>query len=196
MTRTRSFARALRSAPHGTGGLLMVGTPQYEPWHLTAHLDDEARMAGVPELAPVLVRHQVPVGVPAHLAMDLRRLEEAGRGETVLVVAPESSGAPLLERVDDARRSGAVVLAMESGDTELRGLAHEALTVADGVERGSRSALLPDGMLIPDGAAFDTAQHLVSLAAGETPAAVGNRRGFRDRVARWLETISGPVEVA
>ncbi|MBM7790038.1 hypothetical protein [Tenggerimyces flavus] len=55
--RTRSFARALRFAGHDSGGLLLVGTPREEPWHLTAHLDDEARWSEIPELRPTLVRH-------------------------------------------------------------------------------------------------------------------------------------------
>ncbi|WP_067479397.1 hypothetical protein [Actinomadura hibisca] len=195
--RTRSFARTLRSAPHTTGGLLMVGTPVYEPWHLTAHLDDEARLAGVPELSPTLVRHEVPKGAPAHLAYDLRRLEEAGRGETVLVVAQGRAGEQVLERVNDARRCGAVVLAMENGDRELRSLAHEAITIADAPQAlWPRSALRPDGLVVPGEQAFETAQHLVSLAAGETSSLVGSRRGFRDRLARWLDTVSGPVEIA
>ena len=52
---------------------------------------------------------------PAHLAVGLGRLEAAGRGETLLVVAPEPPGAALLERVHDARRAGATVLALDGG---------------------------------------------------------------------------------
>ena len=194
--RTREFAGALRFAGHGDGGLLMVGTPAEEPWHLTAHLSDEARMAGVPELAPTLVRHQVPADARPHLAVDLSRLEAAGRHETVLVVAPGASGEQVLERVDDARRSGATILAMESGDRELRGLAHEVLTVAEGPSSPwPGAALRADGLIVPDGLAFETAQHLVSVAAGEVPVAVGGRRGFRDRLARLLDAVSGPVTV-
>ncbi|MGW3463119.1 hypothetical protein ACWDE9_27545, partial [Streptomyces olivaceoviridis] len=39
---TRRFAGVLRGSvvAHG-GGLLLVGTPEYEPWHLAAHLVDE-----------------------------------------------------------------------------------------------------------------------------------------------------------
>ncbi|MGH3328622.1 MAG: hypothetical protein ACRDPT_12640, partial [Streptomycetales bacterium] len=53
--RTREFARALRASTSGPGGLLLVGTPDDEPWHLAAHLDDEARYAAIPELVPTLV---------------------------------------------------------------------------------------------------------------------------------------------
>ncbi|MGW5121506.1 hypothetical protein ACWEQ8_39655, partial [Streptomyces noursei] len=62
---TRRFAGSLRTAvaPHG-GGLLLVGSAGYEPWHLAAHLDDEAAWSGLPELSPTLVRHRVPAGAP------------------------------------------------------------------------------------------------------------------------------------
>ena len=36
--RTREFAASLRRT--SAGGLLLVGTPTEEPWHLAAHLDD------------------------------------------------------------------------------------------------------------------------------------------------------------
>src|SRR5690606_31362122 len=65
--RTRELGLALR-ATRSPGGLLLLGTPAEEPWHLTAHLADEARLAGLPQLAPTLVRWSVPVGAPAHLS--------------------------------------------------------------------------------------------------------------------------------
>ena len=198
--RTRAFARALRGAGHSPGGLLLVGTPDDEPWHLTAHLGDEARYAEVPELSPVLVRHRVPEGAPPHLSVDLRRLEAARRGETLFVVAPGPAPEGLLSRVDDARHAGATVLAMESGDRELRAIAHEALTVTgeppehDG-GLWQPAVLAADGVIVPRdlGAAFETAQHLVSVAAEETVTRAGGRRGFRDRLARFLEEVSGPA---
>ncbi|MCZ4516052.1 hypothetical protein O3Q52_49715, partial [Streptomyces sp. ActVer] len=96
---TRRFAGALRSSvlPHG-GGLLLVGTAEYEPWHLAAHLVDEAAWSGTPELTPTLVRHGARPGDPAHLAVGLGRIEAARRGETLLVVAPDAPGAPHLDR--------------------------------------------------------------------------------------------------
>src|SRR5205807_1934987 len=54
LERTRAFARALRSSARTPGGLLLVGTPGEEPWHLAAHLDEESRFAGLRELAPTL----------------------------------------------------------------------------------------------------------------------------------------------
>ncbi|MEV5102933.1 hypothetical protein ACFQ7G_33875 [Streptomyces massasporeus] len=174
---TRRFAGALRGSvvSHG-GGLLLVGTPEYEPWHLAAHLVDEAAWSGTPELAPTLVRHDARPSDPAHLAVGPGRLEAARRGETLLVVAPEGPAAPLLERVSDARRAGATVLALGPGQGELPSLAHETLAVPDGSELD-----------------LDTVQHLVSAAAGENalPAPRGRRR-LRDRVARLAEHLTAP----
>jgi hypothetical protein len=187
---TRRFAGTLRSSvlPHG-GGLLLVGTAEYEPWHLAAHLVDEAAWSGTPELTPTLVRHGARPGDPAHLAVGLGRIEAARRGETLLVVAPDAPGAPLLERVHDARRAGATVLALGAGDHELHAMAHEALAVPGGPDGPSG----PDG---PDGVAgldLDMVQHLVSAAAGENalPAPRGHRR-FADRLARLADRLTAP----
>ncbi|GGV78422.1 hypothetical protein GCM10015535_13420 [Streptomyces gelaticus] len=173
----RRFAGALRSSvvPHG-GGLLLVGTAAYEPWHLAAHLVDESTWSGLPELAPTLVRHRVEPGGPAHLAVGPARIEAAGRGETLLLVAPERPGAGLLERVHDARRAGATVLSLNDGDPEVRGLAHETLAVTG-----------------DDDVDLDTVQHLVSAAAGENSApAPRGRRGFRDRLSRLADQLTAP----
>ncbi|MFJ9677217.1 hypothetical protein ACIRP2_04065 [Streptomyces sp. NPDC101194] len=174
---TRRFAGALRSSvvPHG-GGLLLVGTVEYEPWHLAAHLVDESAWSGLPELAPTLVRHRVDPEGPAHLAVGLARIEAAGRGETLLLVAPQRPGAGLLERVHDARRAGATVLSLDGGDPEVRGLAHETLAVT-----------------ATDDVDLDTVQHLVSAAAGENsvPAPRGRRR-FRDRLSRLADQLTAP----
>jgi hypothetical protein len=175
LDQTRSFARALRGRkPRAAGELLLVGTPEDEPWHLAAHLDQESSLAGIPGLAPTLVRWTPPPGAPAHLRVGLSRLEEARRGETLFVVSPEAAPAPLLERVHDARRVGATILALDAGDPELDGMAHEYLTVAPGLAPVS----------------FDAAQHLVSAAAGEATRARAEA-GVRARLARLLDTISG-----
>jgi hypothetical protein len=173
----RRFAGTLRSSvvPHG-GGLLLVGTAVYEPWHLAAHLVDESTWSGLPELTPTLVRHRVEPGDPAHLAVGLGRIEAAGRGETLLLVAPERPGAGLLERVHAARRAGATVLSLDNGDPEVGGLAHETLAVTG-----------------TDDVDLDTVQHLVSAAAGENSApAPRGRRGFRDRLCRLADQLTAP----
>jgi hypothetical protein len=172
LDRTAEFGRAVRVSSRRPGGLLLLGTPADEPWHLAAHLDDESRLNEIPELKPTLVRWTPPPGAPAHLAVGLDRLAETGRGEALFVVAPDQAPVPLLERVDDARRTGAVILTLDGGDRELEGLAHEALAV-------------PDRLV-----SFDGAQHLVSAAAGQLPEPPG--RTLRGRLARLLETISGP----
>jgi hypothetical protein len=180
--RTAGFARSLRTAKHGAGGLLLVGTPTAEPWHLAAHLDGEAKLAGLPELSPVLVRHTVPIGAPAHLAVDLARLEVVRRGETLLVAAEDAPGEGLLERVADARRAGATVLSLDAGDDELGGLAHDQLVVGP-------SGLVADGLIVPVGDGFDIASHLVTTAVG----APLPGRGVRARLARALDAVSGPA---
>jgi hypothetical protein len=172
LEQARLLGRALRTTPRSAGGLLVVGTPEYEPWHLTAHLDDESRLSGVAQLAPTLVRWSPPSGAPPHLAVGLARLEAARRGETLFVIAPDTAPVPLLDRVSDARKTGATILALDTGDDELDALAHEALA-------------------IPEALSFDAGQHLVSAAAGEGTSA--GRRGLRERLARLLDAVAGPA---
>jgi len=201
--RTQSFARSLRRSTRTPGGLLLVGTPEEEPWHFAAHLDDESRYAGVPEMSPTLVRWSPPPGAPPHLAIGLERLEAAARGESLLVVAPDVAPDALLERVDDARRIGATIFALDGGDKQLQGLAHDSLVVPSSgliVPRDTRATdvtMSPStslyGLDTPE-MSFDTVEHLVSLAAGETAgdAPVG-RRGLRDRLAALIDAVSGPA---
>jgi hypothetical protein len=179
LERTAAFALALRRSSRTPGGLLVVGTPDAEPWHLAAHLDEESRLSGVPELAPTLIRWNPPPGAPPHLRTGLGRIEEARRGETLLVVSPHAASDALLERVHSARRV-ATILALDQGDAELEQMAHEVLTVAPGRAPVS----------------FDAAQHLVSAAAGTvgTAGAAGQRpwAGLRERLGRLLDAVSGP----
>ena len=163
------FAAALGAEHPGPGGLLLVGTPDEEPWHFAAHLTDEARWAGRDELAPTLVRWGVPVGAPRHLAVGLDRLRAVRAKETLLVVSPDAAPERLLDDVSRARRTGAHVLAIEAGDPDLRGLAHEALTV-------------------PVHSYLDVVQHVVSATA---PTAVRRRRGVRERLGRMLDGLQG-----
>ena len=176
--RTRSFARSVRDAARVRESLLLIGSPQEEPWHLAAHLTDEARWAEAPELIPTLVRWSVPAGAPQHLSVSLERLEALNRGEAVFVVSEEAGNVPLLERTADARRRGATVLALDTGDAELNGLAHESLSLHDA------------DLVVPE-LSFDTIQHFVSSATGEVARARSG--GFRDRLSRMLDAISGPA---
>lgn len=188
--RTREFALSLRRVPE-PGRLLLVGTPKEEPWHLAAHLDDEARYSGLSQLSPTLVRWSPPPGAPPHLSVSMARLEAATRSETVFVVAPDHAPEPLLERVADARRIGATVLSIDGGDDELGALVHDRLVVpADYTQR----------LLVPTtstpiagiGLDIDVVSHLVSVAAGEESTHVS----VRARIARWLERVSGPAPSA
>jgi hypothetical protein len=174
LERVRVFGRALRGSTRSAGGLMVVGTPAYEPWHLTAHLDEESRLSGIPELMPTLVRWSPPADAPPHLRVGLSRLEAAQRGETLFVVSEDTAPVPLLERVNDARRTGATILALDSGDPELDALAHEALAVPG------------TGLM-----SFDATQHLVSAAAGDR-SDVPRGRSLRARLARLLDAVSGP----
>ncbi|MGN6301908.1 MAG: hypothetical protein ACTHN8_12555 [Angustibacter sp.] len=210
-SRATELGRAVRSTP-GPGHLLLVGTPRVEPWHLAAHLDDEARLNALPQIAPQLVRWNPPQQAPDHLTIGLGRLEQVSRGETVFVVAPDAAPDPLLERVDDARRIGATVLALDGGDEQLGSLAHERMTVSSSglvvpegllpdpprpvqplfsIEEDDDRGLPPEvlaGLALP--ASFDLAQHFVSAASGLPP--VGGRRGWRERLGHLIDLISGP----
>jgi hypothetical protein len=183
LDRTDFFARALRRSARTPHGLLIVGPADDEPWHMTAHLDYEARLAGAAELEPTWVRWNPPGGAPAHLSIGIERLRAATRGETLLVVSGQLAPGELLERVHDVRRSGATVFALDRGDPDLDGLAHEALAVP--------KADVP--------VSFDAAQHLVSAAVGEPlpaahPRAAAPRASLRDRLAKLLDTVSGTRE--
>ena len=200
-----TLAAVVRRTP-GPGHLLLVGTPRVEPWHLAAHLDDEARTSGQSQLSPQLILWRPPADAPSHLSIAMTRLESVRRGETVFVVAPDDAPDPLLERVDHARRTGATVVALDAGDGRLGELAHERMTVtgsglaipaslAAELERDADAdadADLPPevlaGLHLP--ASFDLAQHFVSAAAG-VPA--DDRRGWRSRLDRLLDVISGPA---
>jgi hypothetical protein len=190
--RVREFAGSLRrSASRRSDGLLVVGTPGYEPWHFTAHLADEAHYSGLPELEPTLVRWSVPHDAPSHLAVSLDRLEAARRGETLMIVTGEAAPQPLLERVADARKIGATILTMDTGDVDLADLAHDALVLPPDPEPEPGS--IESSGLVPHSAAypvtFNIGQHVVPIAAGDQP---GRARRAQGRLARFLEVIAGP----
>jgi len=173
LERTRHFAGALRRRSRTPNGLLIVGTPADEPWHMTAHLTEESRLAGLPELMPTLVRWAPPPGAPPHLAVGMDRLEQAGRAETLLVVSAEAAPEALLERLADARKAGTAIFALDQGDPDLGDLASESLEI--------RPELDP--------LSFDAAQHLVSFGVTE---ADQQRASMRSRLNKLLTAISGP----
>lgn len=150
----RRLGGSVRSSAERTDDLLVVGTPEEEPWHLVAHLADASRFGSGLRPVPTLIRWRVPPHAPAHLAVGIDRLTDVRRS-TLLVVAPESAPAGLLQRVSDARRRGATILGLagddgESGVGELAGLAHDAV-------------LLPSS----DAVQLDLAEHVVGAAAAQ-----------------------------
>jgi len=178
LDRTATFAQALRRSARTPNGLLVVGAADDEPWHMTAHLADESRYAGLPELAPTLVRWAPEPGAPAHLAVGIDRLRAATRTETLLVVSQHAAPAELLERVQDVRRAGATVFALDQDDPELDQLAHEALPVSPTTAPVS----------------FDGAQHLVTssiTARDGQPDSPALDKRLRSRLARLLDAVSG-----
>jgi hypothetical protein len=184
LARTSAFARALRRSARTPHGLLVVGTAEDEPWHMTAHLADESRLAGIPELMPTLVRWAPEPGAPAHLSVGLERLSAVTRAETVLVVTQEVAPPALLERVHDVRRTGGTVFALDQDDPELDKLAHESLAVSP----------------VAAPVSFDGAQHLVTAAVAAAPEHRGAASlrtvgdgGLRSRLARLLDAVSGPA---
>ncbi len=186
-SRTTEFGYALRRFTTRRSGLMLFGPVDDEPWHLTAHLDDELHRAGVEDLRPSLVRWAPPPDAPPHLAIGLDRLRDAGRGESLLVVAEDAPADTLLERISDVRRRGTTIFSIGNGDNELTSLSHETLVpellVPDGFGWTTREVL--DEQLAEG---FETAQHLVSLAAADNEA---SRPGWRRRLRTAIERLSG-----
>ncbi|HEU4948538.1 MAG TPA: hypothetical protein VFT31_15420 [Kribbella sp.] len=208
-SRTTEFAHALRRFTTKAGGLMLFGPADDEPWHLTAHLDDELHRAGINDIRPALVRWSPPPAAPPHLAIGLDRLREAGRGESLLVVSEETPQDNLLERIDDVRRRGTTIFSIDNGDKDLASLSHESLVPEllvpagfgngwgrhqigqDHDEPDKSTELVPEETLtaIRDAVAgFEMTQHLVSLAVADDEA---GQAGWRHRLRAFIERLSG-----
>jgi hypothetical protein len=105
-------------------------------------------------LRPRLLRWRPAQTGPAHLRHSLDELRTAGPRQAVLVVAPGELGEHGLERLSDARRQGATLLAVTAGSSDLEGLSHEAVTVP----RANRDDPLTDD--------FGLATHVLTVSAG------------------------------
>jgi hypothetical protein len=201
-TRTSQFAHSMRRFTTRPSGLMLFGPQADEPWHLTAHIDDEVTRAGLPDLRPSLVRWAPPAGSPPHLSIGLDRLGDIARGDSLVVVSEERPDSALLERVHDVKRKGATVFSIDNGDADLASVSHESLVPGllvpssfgsgwelheiDGGPRAQVDALGIDlgGPLI----GFEMTQHLVSLAVADddiTPS------GWRARLRRFIERVGG-----
>jgi hypothetical protein len=199
-TQTTQFAHSLRRFTTRTGGLMLFGPVDDEPWHLTAHLDDELHRAGVETVRPSLVRWAPPPDAPPHLAIGLDRLRDAGRGQSLLVVAEDDPADALLERVSDVRRRGTTIFSIGNGDKELTSLSHEVLVpellAPDGFGWSNRRIEVEYGEPVAAVAevepqateGFEMTQHLVSLAAADEEA---GQPAWRRRLRAAIERLSG-----
>ena len=162
---SRLFARALGD-PGSSSELLVVGVPEFEPWHFVAHMGEQATHYGRTDLVPTLLRWTVPPDAPPHLSVSVDSMLRASSSQTVLVINPSGDEDPeLLERVADARRRGSRIMTLHRGGNELVELSHETLSVD--VSRPER--------------VFDLTQHVVTDLTPRTPEtrSVGDRHNMR-----------------
>lgn len=169
LSRAWDLGQLLRPAAAHTERLLIVGSETFEPWHVTAHLDDQARLLGAPTLRPTLLRRSPPPGAPAHLRHSIEDLRASGRRHTVLVVAPDELGAEALSRLSDARRRGALLLGVTGAASELATLTDDVVMVTTPAAASFR--------LEEAETDFAVATHLVAVSAGESTS--GRRSFFR-----------------
>ena len=142
----------MRVARRDGSQLLMVGHPEDQPWHLTAHLEMLADFRGLPHLRPTLVRG---VEIPAR------------RNDAILVVSEQRVPEQVLEQIDDARSRGATVLGLCGEDPELTALTHEAVSL------DVNNLGLGVGGLVAD---FELASHMFGVAAATPDRPSGARR--------------------
>jgi alpha-beta hydrolase superfamily lysophospholipase len=151
---SRLFARALGGRADASSELFIVGVPEFEPWHFTAHMGEEATRHGRSDLVPTLLRWSVPPGAPPHLSVSVDSMLHATAKQTVLVINPGiTEHSELLERVADARRRGSRIMTLHRGSSALVDLSHETLSV---------NASRPEGH-------FDLTQHVVTDLTPRAP---------------------------
>lgn len=171
-----NLGQSLRPVSRGSGQLFVIGTASHDPWHVTAHLDDEARLSGLQSLRPTLLRFRPPAAAAPHLRHSIAELSSAGRGHTLLVTAPDAMNDEILQRLSDARRRGASLFAVASGASqELTSVAHESVTTPDNQATC--------GPADDDHHPFAMATHLVAVSAG-TPEPLTSTRNWYS-FGRW-----------
>lgn len=175
-----NLGQNLRPVSARSGRLFVVGTASFDPWHVTAHLDDEARLRGLPGLRPILLRFRPPAAAPPHLRHSIAELSDAGRGHTLLVTAPDAMNDEILQRLSDARRRGASLFAVATGDSlDLTSLANDSVTTPHNPANGRPT---------DDSDPFAIATHLVAVSAGTPDESADSRRG-RPLVRRLLPSL-------
>lgn len=127
LTRAWALGQAMRPVTGRSGELFVVGTSTFDPWHVTAHLEQQCD-AGTLAARPTLLRWQPPADGPAHLRHSVRELATAG-ARPVLVVAPDALAENELEQLADARRRGSTLFSVAAGEDELSPLCHEQVIV-------------------------------------------------------------------
>src|SRR5436305_6356590 len=93
----RNLGGALRAPRRESSRLLIVGHPEDQPWHLTAHLEMLAQFRQLPELYPTLVRSELIASHPE---------------DAILVVSELAVPEGILEQVQDARTQGSTVFGL------------------------------------------------------------------------------------
>jgi hypothetical protein len=168
LSKAWDLGQALRPQVGANHQLFIIGTTTFDPWHVAAHLDDEARFSGLSDLRPTLLRWNPPAGAPAHLSHSFEELRQSSAGPTVLVVAPDALHEGELERLADARRRGASLLAVSAAQGDLADLAHESVNL-------SAQAVVESQIASP----FEVATHLLAVSAGT--ASLPRQRGILRR---------------
>jgi hypothetical protein len=168
LSKAWDLGQALRPQARANHQLFIIGTTTFDPWHVAAHLDDEARLSGFSELRPTLLRWHPPAGAPAHLSHSFEELRHSKAGPTVLVVAPDALHEDELERLANARRRGASLLAVSAAEGDLADLVHESVTL-------SAQAVAESQIASP----FEVATHLLAVSAGTSE--LPHRRGILRR---------------
>jgi hypothetical protein len=126
----RLFAGALGSRRSTSSELLVVGVPEFEPWHFVAHMGEQAFRYRRSDLMPTLMRWEIPSNAPPHLSVSVDAMRRSSPRQTILIINPTGdANEDLLERVTDARRKGSRIMTLHRDDAQLVELSHETLSI-------------------------------------------------------------------